>query len=437
LTIAEDLGGLAPTLGVPAGADQEETAAAVRAVLQQRDRWLLVFDNAPDPQTVRGWLPDGPGHVLITSRDRGWASLGTQLDIDRFDRAESVAHLRTRLGRDDPDADALAEALGDLPLALAQAAAYLDEHGGLSVAGYLTLYRDREAAGRLLARRTGDGYPESVATTWLIHLTDLATGQPVGLELLRLCAHLDPDDIDLTLLLSQPELLDAEPTRRLAAAARTPDGAEDAIGALTRTSLLDRLDDHRVRIHRLVADITRRHLSTDPADGSAPDGPRTLATGTAWAAQAVGVLAGLFPEPPWEPATWPICARLAAHARTAADHATTADAADHNTGMVLGRLGQYLEARAEYTQARATLARALAIKEAVYGPDHPEVAVTLGNLGPRRLSGDPVRLVGCRRRRGSGRGRDLGGSSIVEPGPVGIVTGGRVLGSGFGLPAVR
>jgi Tfp pilus assembly protein PilF len=223
---------------------------------------------------------------------------------------------------------------------------------------------------------SGDGYPESVATTWLIHLTDLATNQPAGLELLRLCAHLDPDDIDLTLLLSQPELFDAEPTVRLAAAAGAPGGAEDAIGALTRTSLLDRLDDHRIRIHRLVADITRRHLATDPAEAS---GTRTADAG--WAAQVVGVLTGLFPAEPWEPATWPTCARLAAHARATADHAITADAVDGNTGTLLVRLGQYLDVRAEYAQARTTLATALAVVEAVYGPDHHQVATTLGNLG--------------------------------------------------------
>jgi Tfp pilus assembly protein PilF len=31
--------------------------------------------------------------------------------------------------------------------------------------------------------------------------------------------------------------------------------------------------------------------------------------------------------------------------------------------------------------ARTTLRRALAIREVVYGPEHPKVAITLGNLG--------------------------------------------------------
>ena len=48
---------------------------AVLAELRQRSRWLLVFDNAGDPADVAPWLPGGGGHVLITSRERGWAEV--------------------------------------------------------------------------------------------------------------------------------------------------------------------------------------------------------------------------------------------------------------------------------------------------------------------------------------------------------------------------
>jgi hypothetical protein len=103
-----------------------DTAAAVNAVhthLRSHTRWLLALDNAESPADLRDWLPAGPGHTLITSRDPGWGELAGHVEVDVLSRAESVALLRThRPGLGDADADLLAGALGDLPLALAQAA---------------------------------------------------------------------------------------------------------------------------------------------------------------------------------------------------------------------------------------------------------------------------------------------------------------------------
>ena len=49
--------------------------ARLRAALAERDRWLLVFDNAEDPHALAEFLPDGPGHVVITSRNPGWRGI--------------------------------------------------------------------------------------------------------------------------------------------------------------------------------------------------------------------------------------------------------------------------------------------------------------------------------------------------------------------------
>jgi hypothetical protein len=43
--------------------------------LRHRERWLLIFDNAEDPAALVRFLPGGPGHVLITSRDPAWQEL--------------------------------------------------------------------------------------------------------------------------------------------------------------------------------------------------------------------------------------------------------------------------------------------------------------------------------------------------------------------------
>ena len=73
--------------------------AAVLGELRGRGRWLLVFDNAEDPADVRPWLPGGSGHVLITSRERGWAEIAAPVEVDVLARAESVADLAGPGGR--------------------------------------------------------------------------------------------------------------------------------------------------------------------------------------------------------------------------------------------------------------------------------------------------------------------------------------------------
>lgn len=100
-TIVEDLATLASALKIPGGQDQARTVAAVREVLQHRDRWLLIFDNVPEARAVRTWLPTGGGQVLITSRDRSWVGLARRVELGSFTRSESLGYLRQRTGRDE------------------------------------------------------------------------------------------------------------------------------------------------------------------------------------------------------------------------------------------------------------------------------------------------------------------------------------------------
>ncbi len=76
-----------------------------------------------------------------------------------------------------------------------------------------------------------------------------------------------------------------------------------------------------------------------------------------------------------------MCGRLLAHALAATDHAERDAIANTQTAALLGHVGQYQDARAEFAAAARLTERALKIKEAVYGPEHPEVARTLTNLG--------------------------------------------------------
>jgi tetratricopeptide (TPR) repeat protein len=365
--IPAGLAALAPRLGLvddPSQvADQEQLVAAVLDVLRRRGRWLLVFDNVPDRQQLASYLPQGDGQVLITSRSPVWGGAAQPVKVDTFTRAESLAFLTHRTGsQDQTTAGALAEELGDLPLALEQAAAYL-EQTPMPLPDYLGLFRRRRA--ELLGRGEPTAYQGTVDTTWQLAIEQVATISPGGaggVALLRLCAFLAPEAIPLDLLTDDPDLLPEE----LAAAARDELALGDAVAALYRYSLIDR-DQAGLRVHRLVQAVVRNHLAQQERDAGAE--------------LAVSLLAEAFPTQLHEPATWPRCAQLLPHVLAAADHATSNPATAAAAGNLLNWALEYLSRRAELRAARAAGERALAIFEVAYGPDHPEIARTLGNLG--------------------------------------------------------
>jgi len=146
-TAAAALAQLAGRLGVSVVADQDAMISSVFDALRHRQRWLLIYDNAEQPHTLHGLLPPGGrGSVLVTSRWPSWGQRAARLRVDVLDRNESVQLLSRRIGLTADTSRQLllevAELVGDLPLALEEAAAYL-EQTGTGVEDYLGLLRER------------------------------------------------------------------------------------------------------------------------------------------------------------------------------------------------------------------------------------------------------------------------------------------------------
>jgi NB-ARC domain len=151
---------LAGRLGLRAGDNVAEAAQsavdALRRGVPYRS-WLLIFDNADVPEELEPYLPGGSGHVVVTSRNPVWSRVAEPVEIDVFARAESIEHLRRRLlTLSDADANMVADKLGDLPLAIEQAAAWLAETG-TSAAAYV------EELGTQLTRVLALGQPGDYA----------------------------------------------------------------------------------------------------------------------------------------------------------------------------------------------------------------------------------------------------------------------------------
>jgi hypothetical protein len=326
LGIPGRLAALALRLGLPELTNQDAQLGVLFDELARRERWLLIYDNAERPRDLAPYRPPaGGGQVLVTSGNPAWSAMATPLPVEVPPRAEAVAFLRARSRGDDAAGDELAEALGDLPLALEQAAAYM-EQTRTSPSDYLGLLHER--AGELLGLGEPTDHPDTVATTWALSLARAQAEAPAAENLLALCAFLAPDDIPRTLPTDHAKLLPA--SLQQAAADRL--AYDRLLGALGRYSLVTATQDS-LAVHRLVQAWVRTTLD-QPAQRH-------------WAAVAVQLVWTAFPADTDDPRTFPACARLLPHALTATDHANRLATDPEATAGLLTRIGAYLWRRIE------------------------------------------------------------------------------------------
>ncbi|WP_245950047.1 tetratricopeptide repeat protein [Saccharothrix carnea] len=374
-------------------AEPERAAGALLEWLAATDRrWLIVLDDFTRPADLRDLWPshDRTGQLLVTTRHQDAAVARRDwemIEVGVFDPAESSAYLRERL----PDVVAdeeieqlsrLAEDLGHLPVALAQAAAFIADKPLLSPTAYRARLADRR---RLLAEVMPDeqslpvGHRATVAATWSLSI-DLADElRPAGLArpLLEIAALLDPAGIPTDVLTGQAVC------GYLADRVGRPvddEAAGDALGCLKQLSLitLDLTQPARaVRIHALVQWATRDAV---PADRM-PE--------LAWTAG--DALMQVWPETERDQTT---AAGLRSNATTLWSNSegylldpnpeTGAHAVLFGIGRSLGRTGLTAQAVDHFHRLHTILHRHL-------GPDHPDTRATRGNLARwRGEAGDPA-----------------------------------------------
>ena len=270
------LAGLARELGLPATNDVDRTLAAVRDALSRGEpyrNWLVVFENANRPEDITPYLPEGAGHVLVTSRDPGWTSEVTQaVGVPVFSRADGLDFLRRRTPElSTPDADRLATRLADVPMALEQATA-LRAVTGWSVDEYLRRYDERAA---------GLASPTPVRVAGALAIDELGAASPAALQLLELCAFLASAPVSWQLFWAARGL-DVSP--ELARTLRIERRLKATLRLIGRYGLaeLDPAGEH-VLVHSLVRsalseerraarlDVVRAMLAAaDPGDPDAP-----------------------------------------------------------------------------------------------------------------------------------------------------------------------
>jgi hypothetical protein len=413
--------------------DPEQAAAWFLPWLETTGkRWLVVLDDLADPADLRGLWPPAVTHgrVLVTTRRRDAVLSGQGrrlVDVGLFTPAEAVSYLEAKLaahgraGQPDQLA-ALAADLGYLPLALAQAAAYLTDLD-LGCQAYRRRLADRR---RRLAELVSDdsGLPDdqrtALAATWSLSVEQAGRARPAGLAgpMLELAAMGDPNGIPAAVLTSAPALAYLAGRRGGAAAGGNLDGddAQDALRCLHRFCLAE-LDpsspDRAVRVHSLIQRVTRENLPPDRRGPLArafadallaawPDVERDTELAQALRS-STGTLASLAGAELWQPDGHAVLFRAgtslgeARLVTAAAAYFQDLQAAalshlgpDHpHTLATRHDLAYWRGAAGDAAGAAAAFEELLADRLRVLGPDHPYTLTTRHNLAyMRRQAGD-------------------------------------------------
>ena len=352
--------------------DAREDEVKIRAAigwLENHPGWLMILDNVDDSEAaaavekllarMRG------GQIIIAGRIANFSAAVRKLELGVLDRDAAAAFLleRTQDDREHSAGDAmlardLALELGGLALGLEQAGAYIATER-IGLARYLTLWREKretvlnwfDKALMSYDRDTG------LAATWVASVERLT---PDGRRLLERLAYFAPEPIPDALLdiaiPSEAADFDMRKARAnlfafsLASRASVEDGKTARAG---------------FAVHRLVQDFTKRGMLEEHRR-------RMLKEALDWVNEA-------FTGDPEDVQTWPVLDPLSLHALTLVHCGDEAGIAEP-TARLYDELGLLFKEKARYAEAEALFRRALAIREARYGPNDPSVATPLNNL---------------------------------------------------------
>jgi len=370
------LAALGDRLGLPVAADIRHTARNTLEALETSAlRWLLVLDNADAPDEVVPLLPAAGGHVIVTSRNSAWATVGTVLEVDVFTRQESVEFLRDRGTSGAPeDVRLLAEHLGDLPLALSQVSA-MHLATGMPIAEYLRLFT--EHLDELLSAGRPVGSAVNVTTFVTIAFARLRAEAPAAAQLLELLAFMAAEPVSLALLRIGLDNLGNDVSPPLSRTVHSV-GAIDRVAEQAVRFGLARVepDGPRIQVHRLVQLVLRETLGKDAASLIRRDVHRLLAAAN--------------PGDPDDPSTWAVHGELGPHLRFAdAIHTTEAPV----RRLVLDQI-RYLERSGNYEASADLGDRAVevwqrATRPGGLGPGHEDTILAVRHLAnARRALGD-------------------------------------------------
>lgn len=368
-TVRSELGRLVdlslPNLSLPPDAQDDTRCEAALAWLVAHPGWLLIFDNA-DAEAAADYLAEeilprlrGRGHLLLTTRYVRWGGQVQALKLDSLTTASGVDYLlrttsasRPALTSDPYDAQRLVEALDGLPLALEQAAAWVNQHHS-SLQDALANLQQEDASLLSWYDPAAMRYPLPVAALWQRTLENLSATER---SLIRLLAWLAPLPVP-DFLYAAAEKLDLFKEQDV----------PQLIRGLESRSVLKARSDRSTQLHRLHHELERRRTPEKEC--------------AEWHSRVIQMLAKVVPFQSDDVRTWPRMRLLEAHVENALSLTKKdADSVSAELTWLLNQLGLYYYTQALHSKAEPLFRRALLLDEASFGADHPKVAIDLNNL---------------------------------------------------------
>ncbi|KAJ4235454.1 hypothetical protein NW757_013525 [Fusarium falciforme] len=409
-TFEESFRALADILALPRRHEPEvDVLALVRDWLQRDDisPWLMVVDNADDiglffsdkghddasQDPLASYLPKSTkGKILVTSRSLdaaeklvGSSRATLRIPIMREEQAFELLQRRLEDKTDEAAAMDLVRALDCIPLAVNQAAAYINRRSPrVTTESYLNEFRRSEKRKDSLLRSDKgdlgrhDGVSNSVVVTWQVTFEQIRREQPRAANLLSLMSQFqaqnipeimlhsyDDDDVipdeikdgdDIDTRSESDEENDEENERR---------DFENDIDILRGYSLVTLSTVGLCEMHSLVQFCTRSWISEfgDPAR---------------WSRLFMKLAADHFPSGVFE--TWAACQSLLPHVEPLLGRKPREESGVANWAKVLTNVSWYMLMIGEYSRAEVLVKKAVQARNGILGLDHPSTLTSIANL---------------------------------------------------------
>jgi tetratricopeptide (TPR) repeat protein len=355
--------------------------------------WVMVLDNVDDIETffpsrerqrdeadtsaqipLATYLPQSRnGAILVTSRSKDAAirlagGYNKTKEVLAMDESEGLQLLRNKLQHPPLEESAveLLQALDCIPLAISQAAAYINRRARMTVAGYLSEFRRNKkkqesllnwSAGEL---RRDEGASNSVVMTWQISFERVRQERPSAAELLSLMSFFNPQSI--------PESTLRRYSEGSAEVTELDDGEADSrfdedLDTLQTHSLVSMTTDNAAyKMHALVQFCMRVWLSS-------------FSDAEQWEQEFISLMAAEFPTGQYE--NWAKCEQLLPHVKPLFESKPAAKETLKAWAQVLTNAAWYLWLRGSYSSAQQIAARALSAREGVLGLNSQQTLVSV------------------------------------------------------------
>jgi tetratricopeptide (TPR) repeat protein len=352
----------------------EKRFSAVQRWLKEHSGWLLIVDNVDDREVrkrVLEWIaPAFEGILLITSRLNDWPPICTRIEFQSWERSLCVDFLKTRLRlseNDRPLSSEIADTLGGLPIALEQAAAFM-EQTRTTIEAYLPKLRDdlkREL------ERGSPGLTDYPASFAVVLKHSLLRLNPGALFFLKIASFLAPKGQFLKIYETIAANSASEKAKNFGVQCPLTD-VETDIGELNRWSLV-RQRGVEFDVHQLVQFIVRKSLLET-------ERTQCLATLGLFFFSPFGRLVDPNNSQYWD-IWWAVLPHMEAFI-----HHTREGGDPRALGYLLNQMGLFLESQGFHGEAIAALAEAIQVAESIAGPEHPDTAAALNNLAELLIS---------------------------------------------------